>query len=877
VSGALQFTGAGVQSFTARATDTMPAITHSGTGTLAIAGALTTASFTSSSGGLNFNGNAITTVAGGALTISNGSPSTVSGLNGTAITTAGNASFAGTSTSNRINLDGTSTWTIAAHGALSADYAVIAWSDASAGNRGTALNSVNNGHNFNWDFGIPDSLLVKSTSLMPADTIGELEKNVPALRLILRHPDAGGATRAVTRIEFAMTPSDPSQVIAKKILRRKNASTNLYESATIETGPAMVMDLTSAPAYVRAGESDTFDVLFDVVATPSNSVRFQITDTLKFDARDSATGALVRVRADAGASFPLSSATGVLKGGTNTPSGKTDDGSLADWSATDERLDRSHGSDEFYCTWDNNNWHFAWNGRDLSTAGDLFIYIHTTGGGDSMTWNYGANGRHRFSSGFGSANYVLYYDDAAHYGLQNAVSGYGDLPFTGTVAQNGNATELTLPFSDIAGVDSIRIIPFVQKEGSGEILASMPRDGVGEFVRNPDGLPTQTFLSWFKVNRTVYSKTPISAMKFDSASGLTKPTWTYSLGSGNYAAGLTAGFGRSLYVSVGGTQNKIIKLDSLGRLVWSYAGLASEPTAIATHYDGSADLVYFCEGSNFDMLQDYGTSVAHAAGYPVSLGGTGSKPVRSQPPDGNSYLPPVYAYISASNGKLYKIELSTHSILSGWPTANISANPRVAPAALSGVIYIGCTDGSVLSRSPTDGSSISGIDLGDSINEKITYVSSVSPARIYAAAKGTQLHCLGTDLADRWSAPLSFPDSIFAGVAYMSGTNPPQLYCPAGFCLRSIRDNGTSATTLWTDTTAGNISADPVAGLNMVYFASDDKRLFAVNKSTGAISPGWPTAVLDVKSRSRVISDATAPGSIYFGAGDGKIYRYPRP
>lgn len=875
-TGALRFTGSGTQTFTARASDTMPAVTHAGTGTLDIAGALTTRAFTSSDGGLDFNGNAITTVAGGALTITNGGPSTISGLDGTAITTAGNASFTGTSTSSRINLDGTSAWTIDAGGILSAEYATITWSDASAGNRGTALNSVNNGHNFNWDFGVPDSLLVKSSSLMPTDTIGELEKNVPALRLIIRHPDAGGATRAVTRIEFTMTPLNPSNVVAKKILRRKDASENLYESSTIETSNPMAMDLSSAPAYVRAGESDTFDVLFDVVAAPTGSVRFQITDTLKFDAQDSAAATLVRVRADAGASFPLSSATGVLKGGTNTPSGKTDDGSLADWNATDERLDRSHGTDDFYCTWDNNNWHFAWNGRDLSTSGDLFIYIHTTGGGDSVTWNYGSNGTHKMSTGFGTANYCLYYDIDTHYGLRDGAASYDSLPFTGTVAQNGNVTELTLPFSDIAGADSIRIIPFVQKESSGEILASMPHDGVGEFVRNPDGLPTQTFLSWFKVNRTVYSKTPKSVMKFDSASGLTKPTWTYNLGSGNYAVGMTVGYKR-LYVSVGGNTKKIVCLYyANGAELWSYS-TTSEPTTVSSYFDRPTmrDMVLFCEGNNFRMLRDDSTSCTQVSGYPVVLGGTGGKPARSQPPDGGN-ADTVYAYVTANDGKLYKIELSTHSIMGGWPTADISANRRVAPVALSGAIYIGCTDGLVLSRSPTDGSSINGIDLGDSINEKITYVSSVSPARMYAAAKGTQLHCLGTDLADRWSSPLSFPDSIFGGVAYMSGTSPPLLYCPAGFCLRNIRDDGSSATTLWADTTTGNISTDPVTGLNTVYFASDDKRLFAVSKSTGALSPGWPTAVLDVKSRSRVISDATSPASIYFGAGDGKIYRYPR-
>ena len=74
-----------------------------------------------------------------------------------------------------------------------------------------------------------------------------------------------------------------------------------------------------------------------------------------------------------------------------------------------------------------------------------------------------------------------------------------------------------------------------------------------------------------------------------------------------------------------------------------------------------------------------------------------------------------------------------------------------------------------------------------------------------------------------------------------------------------------------------SVCVSPVASTtsNLVYFSALDNKNYAVNLANGTIATGWPTAVFSSPNIANLTIDATT-GSVYFGGGDGYLYRYPR-
>jgi hypothetical protein len=868
--GSLQFVGSGTQVCIPRTGDTLPAITHSGSGTLMLAGSvLKAASFSQNAGKLDFNGQDLTTA--GDFSITNGDSLTIIGLGDRIITVAGVASMSGQS-GNLLNLDPGSVWNIDVPTDLTADYARIANSHANTA-MGYGIRSVEGLGNLNWNIRGIDSLMVAGVAdLMPTDTLWELQANVPALRVVFRHPESSGDVRKVTRIDFTIAPSVPSSVIGRKSIRRKGSALDHYSSTSIEGGNPLVFNLASAPIYVHPGDIDTYDIHFDVAADPGDTVKFTLDNELAVFAEDSATGNPVEMKPDMGMAFPASSSVGRINGGPATPSGKIIDGSLADWSIS-ERLDQYNGSESFYATWDKSSFYFAWSGTNLS-AGDLFLYISTATTGDSMTWNYGG-GNHKIDSTFRKARYLYYYDDASNNGLRDGTNGYGELAFNGEVASSGTVTEIRIPFTDLGSPDSIRIIPFIQQEGGSDILVSLPHDAVSEFVRNPVGKASQKFISCLRLNRTTQGQTPAAVTKIDSATTI-KPTWTYPLQpSGSHATSLTIGY-RDLYVSVAGSENKLTCLNANGTVNWETATFGSPVTSVATYtMPSGTNVVLFCEGNNFRAFYDNAGSCQELSYSPINLGSRGGNPSRSFPPDGGS-LDTVFAYVPCENGKIYKIRVDEDD--GGFiydSTADISASPDAGVAVAGDRVIVGCTDGRLYSFSfdaqKRFGASING-DVGDSINQKITYTSGL--ATIYCTPKGNYLVARkAADLSPKWSYDMG--GLIHAGAYVYTSVKPHQLFCPVEDSMKYVRDDTTHGHWFWTRPTTGTISTDPVMSSSVVYFSSDDKRNFAVNAGTGAVRNGWPTAVFSQAGRTRIAVDGTT-SSVYFGGGDGKIYRYPK-
>jgi autotransporter-associated beta strand protein len=154
-TGALAFTAAsGTQTLTPKYGSGHPAILHTGAGTLALANYdLSCLSFAQTAGTLDFNGRDIATTAGGAFSIANGTSSTLANLSGRTLTVAGNASFAGASAANRLNLDPASAWTLAVGGSLTASLASLGNSSASV-SAGACGDCSDAGGNSNWTYSV---------------------------------------------------------------------------------------------------------------------------------------------------------------------------------------------------------------------------------------------------------------------------------------------------------------------------------------------------------------------------------------------------------------------------------------------------------------------------------------------------------------------------------------------------------------------------------------------------------------------------------------------------------------------------------------------------------------------------------------------------
>jgi hypothetical protein len=151
-TGALEFTGSFLQTFTPKAAAIFPSILHSGTDTLRLStNNLSAASFSQTGGTFDLNGCNVTTA--GNFDITTGSKS-FSNSGGRKITVGGNASFIGSSGS-KINLNPASYCTLAVTGALNAVFASINYNVASV-STGHAASCDSLGPVTNWVFDAED-------------------------------------------------------------------------------------------------------------------------------------------------------------------------------------------------------------------------------------------------------------------------------------------------------------------------------------------------------------------------------------------------------------------------------------------------------------------------------------------------------------------------------------------------------------------------------------------------------------------------------------------------------------------------------------------------------------------------------------------------
>jgi len=550
----------------------------------------------------------------------------------------------------------------------------------------------------------------------------------------------------------------------------------------------------------------------------------------------------------------------------NVPSGKESDGSADDWNPDAEELGTTAITNEsFLCTWDNSNVYFAWKGRNLETDGVLMIAIDTGTGGSNSSWNYATGGIHNFSTDFNGCDFILFYDNNSSYGLLDGNNNYTPLIFDGNMTAGSDAVEIRVPRSNIGFAKTIKIIPFIQTENSGEIVSAMPRDDIAEHLRNPIGLPTQTFISWYVSHIDTTGLTPKEASVTSGAPPLT-PTWTFNLGDENRADAIAVGY-NVIYVSIGGLNPGLASFrQSDGQLNWRF-DLPGVPTSVTSYYESASrkDILGFCVGNTFYAAYDNLTSMSIIGTY--TLSGTGAPPIRSTPPDGNGYAV-VYAYIPLSDGTMIKINIKTLTPV--WQTPDIFLSERSNVITGGTFLYVAGTDGTV--RSLDINGNITGqTNISSSpINNRISFSSALTS--LYAAPDGNTLFSLRSNLSSKWT--YSTPDNILAAPYVWPGTSPGYIFCPSGKNMIRLTDSAETAVYKWTYQTTGNIIVNPVALGSAVYFSSSDKRNFAIHKDAGVDMPGWPSAVFNGSSNSRVVVDGTT-NSVFYGASS-KIYRYPK-
>jgi hypothetical protein len=706
-----------------------------------------------------------------------------------------------------------------------------------------------------------DSLLVTTLDVIPS-TLGKLEKGITGLRMIFRNLTPVGANDvAIKGLAFTVTgPANPSVVVAKKILQRKGGSI-LNSSSTIETsGSTISFDLTITPINIQRGVLDTIDLLFDVVSAPSGTVKFTLAAAGAVTAKDAPSGTATTVKGV----FPqpaggVAAAFSVFP---NTPSGRTADGVRAEWSVAGDWLDSAKLTggvrDSIFVTWDNTNIYFTWSGRDLSTNGDLFIYMNTGAGGSNSTWNYASQGTHTISTLFGGANYLFYYDNGSAKGLQNGASGYSNATFTGEVAATGAVTEIRLPRANIGNPASLKFFAFVQMEATSEIVAALPFGRVGQFVRNPIGIAPQNFISWMRIASFASGSTPRSQVVMDS-SGVTKPVYSYSTGS-DPVTGLTVGYDR-IYISVGGAANPgVVALDTAGALQWRFTAAAAA-TPVTTFWNGTYDIVCFGAGTRLVVLEDQLASANPLVNLDLASGTVGTPIYSGISTDSNLYL------VTSTSGTLHRRYYRTGA--PGWTKA-LSGNYQAGLTSRNKYIYVPCTNG-YLKMYDTAGTRIDSMLLGAAINEDL-FMSS-SEATVFAATNDNNLWARrAATIAAKWSINLG---AVIQTAPFCDINDTAAIYIGVGSNLKRVRDLGASASPAWTYVATDLVSANPVSWSGRVLFGSDDKRLFAID-TAGANRPGWPSTPLSGKTNCRVAVDGFY-NFIYYGTADGQVYRFNLP
>jgi hypothetical protein len=181
----------GTQVFTPKgAGSTHPAIVKSGGGALQLStNGLVARDLAINGGTFDFAGKSVTVNNGGNFAVNNGTSTTIANLGGATLTVAGTTTFGGTA-GNLLDLNPASAWFLNSAGAVTANYASVANSDASgSGAVAVASNSVNQGGNVKWNFPVTDYSAWSYSTQITFNTTGtgaNISNNLANFPLLVR-------------------------------------------------------------------------------------------------------------------------------------------------------------------------------------------------------------------------------------------------------------------------------------------------------------------------------------------------------------------------------------------------------------------------------------------------------------------------------------------------------------------------------------------------------------------------------------------------------------------------------------------------------------------------------------------------------------------
>ena len=188
----------------------------------------------------------------------------------------------------------------------------------------------------------------------------------------------------------------------------------------------------------------------------------------------------------------------------------------------------------------------------------------------------------------------------------------------------------------------------------------------------------------------------------------------------------------------------------------------------------------------------------------------------------------------------------------------------VAYAASSGVLdaFLGCGSGAcqLLWRAPIGGS----ITTAPAAASGVVYVGSSTGT---LAAFSTTCGKKGSTCTPVWTGTVggavTSPVSVFGGLVYVGASDGSLSAFAAGGC------GAASCSPVWSATTSGAISSAATIGGNAVYVGSQDGSVYAFSRTSGAFL--WKAA-----TGGPIVSTPAVSGKfVYVGSEDGSLYVFP--
>ncbi len=209
----------------------------------------------------------------------------------------------------------------------------------------------------------------------------------------------------------------------------------------------------------------------------------------------------------------------------------------------------------------------------------------------------------------------------------------------------------------------------------------------------------------------------------------------------------------------------------------------------------------------------------------------------------------LHAYVGSTNYSLYGVDLSMGRAVWEWPTHDRIKGP---PALAGGIVYAGSYDGHLYAVRAATGKLVWQFPV-DSAGAPV--ISDVPPAQTPVGAQPARAaaYATGAPKAFSYARPL-----VAGGVVY-AGNLDGDVYA---FDART-------GALRWRVATGGGVTSSPAADHGVLYFGSNDHKVYALENLGGAApSIGWTFPTGDQVNAGPLVVD----GALYIGGTDKVFY-----